>query len=286
MQTHPKITLIGAGPGDAELLTIKGARALSTAKVVLYDALVQPEILNYAPAAALKIYVGKRAGQHKFKQERINAMLVDYARKYGHVVRLKGGDPFIFGRGYEEIEFAENQGIDIEVVPGISALGLAGLHKTPLTCRGINHSFWAVTATSSAGTLSEEVSLVAQSNATAVIYMGVRKLPQIVDLYQQNDKGKLPVLIVQNGSTSNERVLFATIDTILEAAEKEGVQSPAVIYIGKSMGLYAKNASHNFSGAASVGRAPQPEKTKPQAAATSKLRAKAVNLLSKLPILF
>ncbi|MEL6843744.1 MAG: SAM-dependent methyltransferase, partial [Bacteroidota bacterium] len=121
MKKEAKITLVGAGPGDPELLTIKGLKALQSADVVLYDALVNPVLLEEAPKAALKIYVGKRAANHRYSQEEINMLLVQYAFSHGHVVRLKGGDSFVFGRGHEELSFAKAFDIEVRVVPGISS---------------------------------------------------------------------------------------------------------------------------------------------------------------------
>ena len=121
----PKVTLVGAGPGDPDLLTIKGAKALAEADVVLYDALANEEILAFAPKKSIKIFVGKRKGCHAYTQDEINQLIVDNALTYGHVVRLKGGDPFVFGRGSEEIDFAQQFGIETAIVPGISsALGV------------------------------------------------------------------------------------------------------------------------------------------------------------------
>src|SRR6201989_3606744 len=124
----PRITLVGAGPGDAELITLKGLKTLKQADVVLYDALVNDELLEYAPAEAVKVYVGKRSGEHSYSQEAVNKLMVDYAINYGHVVRLKGGDPFVFGRGYEELDHAASYSIPAEVIPGISSsIAIPGL---------------------------------------------------------------------------------------------------------------------------------------------------------------
>src|SRR6195952_3819823 len=118
---EPRITLVGAGPGDVDLITLKGVKALKTADVVLYDALVNEELLEFAPETAQRIYVGKRSGDHSFSQEAVNKLMVDYALNYGHVVRLKGGDPFVFGRGYEELDYAASFSIPTVVIPGISS---------------------------------------------------------------------------------------------------------------------------------------------------------------------
>jgi uroporphyrin-III C-methyltransferase len=114
---EPRITLVGAGPGDAELISLKGVRILKSADVVLYDALVNNELLDFAPESAIKVYVGKRSGDHSHSQEAVNKLMIDYALNYGHVVRLKGGDPFVFGRGFEELEMAASHSIQTEVVP-------------------------------------------------------------------------------------------------------------------------------------------------------------------------
>src|SRR6202012_2118988 len=147
---EPRITLVGAGPGDTDLITLKGVKALQTADVVLYDALVNEEMLDFAPAHATKVYVGKRSGDHSFSQEAINKLMIDYALNYGHVVRLKGGDPFVFGRGYEELDHAASYSIPAEVIPGISSsIGVPGLQQIPVTHRGLSESFWVITGTTS-----------------------------------------------------------------------------------------------------------------------------------------
>ena len=137
---EPKLILVGAGPGDPELISVKGLKALQAADVVMYDALVSEELLQHAPNA-VKVFCGKRAGTHYMKQDEINRQIVEHAERYGTVVRLKGGDPFIFGRGQEELEYAEKHGIPTAIIPGISsATALATSRKIPLTKRGITES--------------------------------------------------------------------------------------------------------------------------------------------------
>ena len=139
---QPKLTLAGAGPGDPDLITAKAINALGKADIVLYDALVNPILLKYASPNVKKIFVGKRNGVHSLKQEQINNLIVDLAFTYGNVVRLKGGDPFVFGRGYEEIEFAQSFNIETEVIPGISSsVGVPALAGIPVTHRGASESF-------------------------------------------------------------------------------------------------------------------------------------------------
>lgn len=230
----PKVTLVGAGPGDPDLLTLKGAKALAEANVVLYDALANDEILAFAPKKAIRIFVGKKIGNHAYTQDQINQLIVDNALTYGNVVRLKGGDPFIFGRGSEEIEFIESFGIETVVIPGISSVvAVPASQGISITKRGVSESFWAITGTTSDRKLSADVALAAQSSATVVILMGMHKLPQIVDLFQKEDKGDLPVAIIQNGTTNDEKVGVGTVNSILEVVREKMLSSPAVIVLGE-----------------------------------------------------
>ena len=231
---EPKVTLVGAGPGDLDLLTIKGAKALAEANVVLYDALANEEMLTYAPKKALKIFVGKRKGCHQYSQDQINQLIVDNALTYGHVVRLKGGDPFIFGRGSEEIEFVESFGIPTFVVPGISSsIAVPANQGISLTKRGVSESFWVITGTTSDRKLSNDVALAAKSTATVVILMGMSKLEQIVTLFQKESKGETPVAIIQNGTTASEKLGVGTINTIEKIVAEKGLSSPSIIVIGE-----------------------------------------------------
>ncbi|WP_281227785.1 uroporphyrinogen-III C-methyltransferase [Flavobacterium aquiphilum] len=231
---QPKVTLVGAGPGDPDLLTLKGVNALAEANVVLYDALANEEILKYAPQDVIKIFVGKRIGSHEYSQEQINQLIVDNALTYGHVVRLKGGDPFIFGRGSEEIDYVESFGIPTFVVPGISSsIAVPAYQGISLTKRGTSESFWVITGTTSSRNLSNDIALAAKSSATVVILMGMSKLSQIVDLFQKESKGETPVAIIQNGTTPNEKIGVGTIDTIQEVVAEKKLSSPAIIVIGE-----------------------------------------------------
>ena len=230
----PKVTLVGAGPGDPDLLTLKGVKALAEASVVLYDALANDEILAHAPKNAIKIFVGKKIGNHAYTQDQINQLIVDNALTYGNVVRLKGGDPFIFGRGSEEIEFIESFGIPTAVVPGISSVvAVPASQGISITKRGVSESFWAITGTTSDRKLSSDVALAAQSSATVVILMVMHKLPQIIDLFQKENKGNLPVAIIQNGTTSEEKVGVGTVNSILEVVKQKKLSSPAIIVLGE-----------------------------------------------------
>lgn len=231
---QPKVTLVGAGPGDPDLLTLKAVKALAKANVVLYDALANDEILTYAPKESIKIFVGKRIGNHTYTQDQINQLIVDNALTYGHVVRLKGGDPFIFGRGSEEIEYAESFGIPTFAVPGISsAIAVPASQGISLTKRGTSESFWVITGTTSDKNLSNDVALASQSSATVVILMGMSKLSQIVSLFQNQSKGKTPIAIIQNGTTPDEKIGIGTIDIIEEVVAQNKLSSPAIIVIGE-----------------------------------------------------
>jgi len=236
---EPRITLVGAGPGDADLITIKGIKALKTADVVLYDALVNEEILEFAPEHAVKVYVGKRSGDHSFSQDTINKLMIDYALNYGHVVRLKGGDPFVFGRGYEELDHAASFSIPATVIPGISSsIAVPGLQQIPVTHRGLSESFWVITGTTSNGKISADIYIAAQTNATIVVLMGVHKLAEITQIFKNQGKNRLPVAVIQSGSTENEKVAIGTIDTILEQVEEKKISSPALIVIGEVVSLH------------------------------------------------
>lgn len=230
----PFVTLVGAGPGDLDLITLKGIKAIKAADVILYDALVNEELLDYSKPSCTKIYVGKRAERLSTSQDHINQLLVDYAFTHGHVVRLKGGDPFVFGRGGEELDFVHKHNIPTAVVPGISSsVGLTGLQQIPLTHRGVSESFWVITGSTKEGNLSEDLYTAVNTQATVVVLMGFSKLKQIVDLYQQHHRGNLPIAMIQNGSLPNERIALGTIDTILEQSKSNLMGVPAVIIIGE-----------------------------------------------------
>lgn len=236
---EPRITLVGAGPGDADLITIKGIKALKTADVVLYDALVNEELLEFAPENATKVYVGKRSGDHSHSQESINKLMIDYALNYGHVVRLKGGDPFVFGRGYEELDYAASYSIKTEVIPGISSsIAVPGLQHIPVTHRGMSESFWVVTGTTADGRVSNDLYEAARTNATVLVLMGLNKLPEITSIFNNEGKGRLPVAVIQSGSTENEKIAVGVIDTIAEVVEEKKIQAPALIVIGEVVSLH------------------------------------------------
>lgn len=242
MSKQPKLTLVGAGPGDPELITLKAVRVLAEADVVLYDALANEALLDYAKNAE-KIFVGKRRGMHKFIQEKIHELIVSHALEGKHVVRLKGGDPFIFGRGSEELKFAMAQGVEIDIVPGItSAIAAPASFGISLTQRGVNESFRVITGTRSDLKLSEDIEAAASSNTTIVILMGMSKLESIVSKFIAKGKHHIPVAIVENGTKKEERLAVGTIETILEIVNKKKLSNPAIIVVGETVkeseGLY------------------------------------------------
>ncbi len=201
--------------------------------MVLYDNLVDRRLLDYAPQA-LKIFVGKIPGDNRNPQASINALIVHYAKSHGHVVRLKGGDPFVFGRGSEEVEEASRAGIQSCVVPGISSVtSVPTLAGFPLTKRGIAQSFWVITATTKSGELCKDIHDGVHSRATLVVLMGMSKLPAIVSVFKEAGRGDVPIAIIQNGSRENEKVGFATIDSILERVQALALSNPAIIIIGE-----------------------------------------------------
>ncbi|CAM1353451.1 Uroporphyrinogen-III C-methyltransferase [Tenacibaculum insulae] len=234
LNKKPKLTVVGAGPGDVDLITLKAIKALKKADVVLYDALVNEELLEFINPNAEQIFVGKRRGCYKYQQEQINELIVARAKSHGHVVRLKGGDPFIFGRGAEEMEYAAGFGVETAMVPGISSsLAVPAYQNIPVTKRGSAESFWVITGTTKEHKLSNDVALAAKSNATVVVLMGMGKLPEIVKLFQQENKNNLPVAIIQDGTTSREKVGIGTVDTILEIVKKNELSNPAIIILGE-----------------------------------------------------
>ena len=238
-QSKSRVSIVGAGPGDPELLTIKAYRTIKSADVILYDALVSEEILQLAPTDVQKIYVGKRSSDHTFTQDEINEMIVSNALLYGHVVRLKGGDPFVFGRGGEEMQYVRMAGLDVEIVPGISSsIGVPGSVGIPVTHRGLSESFWVLTATDKNGNLARDIQKAAETETTVVVLMGLSKLTLIVDLYIKQGKADIPVAIIQNGTMVNQKVVTGRIADIYNLSIIEKISSPAVIIIGEVVSLY------------------------------------------------
>ena len=243
-----KVTLVGAGPGDPELLTLKAARVLREARVVLYDHLVGDEVLDLVPSQAHRIYVGKQARCHTLSQAAIIDLMLRLARSGRPVVRLKGGDPFIFGRGGEEAQALARAGVPFEVIPGISAAqGAAASAGIPLTHR--DHACSVVFATGHLSgdgeqrTLDLDWELLARPRQTSVIYMGVATLPIVCEqLIRHGLPPDTPAAVVERATRPEQRTIDGTIETLPALARVYEVQSPALIVIGAVAALHAELA--------------------------------------------
>ena len=231
---YPKLTIVGAGPGDPDLITLKAIKAIKAANVILYDALINKCLLAHALPETELVFVGKRKGCYRYQQEQINELIVNRAKSHGHVVRLKGGDPFIFGRGAEEIDHAQNHGIETAMVPGISSsVAVPAYQGIPLTRRGASESFWVITGTTKSHQISKDIALAATSTATIVILMGMGKLEEIVSIFMAKNKQHVPVAIIQEGTTPREKYGIGTIETIIKVVKEKQLSSPAIIVIGE-----------------------------------------------------
>lgn len=236
-----KVFLTGAGPGDPELLTIKALRVISEADVILYDRLVNEDILSVAKKDVVLVYVGKEDGRHTIPQEEINALLYEHATKSNTVVRLKGGDPLVFGRGGEEALYLKERGIDFEFIPGISsAIAVPTYAGIPVTQRGINTSFRVLTGHQAAcpkcGKDHGFDPGVLRENETLVILMGLHGIEQIIDsLFKNGVEASVPCAVIENGTMPTQKCVVATLDTIVKASE--GMGSPSIIVVGETVGL-------------------------------------------------
>lgn len=241
--SHPtslgRVALVGAGPGDAELITLKGARLLGQADVVVYDNLVGDGIIDLARASAERIFVGKMAGNHTLPQEDICQLLVDLARAGKSVVRLKGGDPFVFGRGGEEIDVLQAAGIPVDIVPGVTAaLGAAAAFGFPLTHRDHAQSCVFVTGHLKDHSVDLDWPALARPDQTVVIYMGVTGLDIISERLQNAGlPGKTPAALVYRATWPNQRIYPGTLATLPAIATEHRVKPPTLIVIGSVVGL-------------------------------------------------
>lgn len=234
--------LVGAGPGDPDLITLKAVKTLQTADVVLYDALANECLLDYCQPNAIKQFVGKRYGCHALSQSEINMQIIHYALANKRIVRLKGGDPFVFGRAQEEIDAALQAGIKVEVIPGVSsAIGVPASQLIPLTCRGINESFWVTTGTTQSGEISADIKLAAQSSATVIILMAMSKLEAIMDIFTDAGKAETPVAIIQDGTTPNAKIITGKVKDIYFKTQFAGIANPAIIMVGEVVNLHKRN---------------------------------------------
>jgi uroporphyrin-III C-methyltransferase len=234
MQTDisPRLTLIGAGPGDPELITLKGLKALQDADVILYDSLANQELLAHAKSGSEKIYVGKKGHEKGITQAEINQLIVDKAFEKGHVARLKGGDPFVFGRGTEELKIAAENQIPFSYIPGISSVMTPGLHHIPLTDRNYSDGFWVITGHKSDLSLSEDLNLAAKSKSTVVLLMAMTKLSEISRIFAAEGKGDTPAAIISKASTKFERIVFGTAAELSEMAVLNNLKNPSIVILG------------------------------------------------------
>ena len=238
-----KVYLVGAGPGDPGLMTLKGKALLECADVVVYDALVSPQVLAMINPNAEQINAGKRKGMHSLVQEDITQLLVNKAQSGGCIVRLKGGDPFIFGRGGEEMEELVAAGVPVEVVPGItSGIAAPAYAGIPLTHRNYSSSVTFVTGHEGAGKYRPAVNwqAIAHGSETIVIYMGIHNLPYIIgQLLMAGLSATTPVALIRWGTRPEQEELRGTLETIVRQVEKTGFSAPAIAVIGQVVNLHA-----------------------------------------------
>lgn len=228
------VYLIGAGPGDPELITVKGMELLKQCDAVIYDRLGTYQLLEYVPEHCEKIYVGKQAGAHYKKQSEINEILIKAAREHEIVVRLKGGDPFVFGRGGEEAEVLLKEGIPFKLVPGItSAIAVPETLGIPVTHRKVARSFHVITG----HTMEDELSHIQNLEGTSVFLMGLSHLEEIVTRLAKQGKGKTtPVAVISNGTLPGEQIVRGTLETIVTLTKEAKLESPAIIVVGETAG--------------------------------------------------
>ncbi|SEM62450.1 uroporphyrin-III C-methyltransferase [Mucilaginibacter gossypiicola] len=229
---NPELFILGAGPGDPELITIKGFKALQQANVILYDNLANKELLEISRDDCEKVYVGKQPYGDYTPQETIHELIKHYAFTKGNVVRLKGGDPFIFGRGFEEIIYARQHGITTHYIPGVTSMQASGLDDIPLTHRLVSESVWMVTGTKKDGSLSADLTCAMHSNATVVIYMGMKKLAEIASAYINAGKGDTPAAIIQHASLPHQKSAKGKVCNLEALAADNQLTYPAIIIIG------------------------------------------------------
>ncbi|MCT7956184.1 uroporphyrinogen-III C-methyltransferase [Laspinema palackyanum] len=242
-KTLGKVYLVGAGPGDPGLLTIKGKTLLECADVVIYDALVSPQILALINPHAEQINAGKRRGRHSLKQDETTQILIEQAQVHAVVVRLKGGDPFVFGRGGEEMEDLIAAGVAVEVVPGVtSGIAAPAYAGIPLTHRGYSSSVTFVTGHETVGKYRPQVNwqAIAQGSETIAVYMGVHNLPYITrELLNAGLSPETPIALIRWGTRPDQEELIGTLETIVQRVEESGFEAPAIAVIGQVVNLHS-----------------------------------------------
>jgi uroporphyrin-III C-methyltransferase/precorrin-2 dehydrogenase/sirohydrochlorin ferrochelatase len=266
-----KVYLVGAGPGDPELLTLRAVRLLEKADVVVYDHLVSSAVLDFVPQTAERIYAGKRRNEHTMRQEQINALLVKLALAGKQVVRLKGGDPFIFGRGGEELQTLAAQGVAFEVVPGVTAAsGVSSYAGIPLTHRDYAQSCIFVTGHLKDGTADLDWPSLVRPRQTVVIYMGLGGLPEICrQMMLHGASPNLPIAVVQDGSISTQKVVTGTLADMPERVALAKLKSPCLTLIGDVVKLHDSLAWFSPKGNSVVEKEVTAQKGRPQKEAVS-----------------
>lgn len=238
-RTRGEVFLVGAGPGDPDLLTLRAARVLSEADVIVYDRLVSKEIMALCPRHAELVYVGKKRSQHVMQQEQINQTLVNHASAGKCVVRLKGGDPFIFGRGGEELETLAENGIAFQVVPGVTAAsGCSSYAGIPLTHRKHAQSCVFVTGHVKDGSMDLPWTQLAQANQTIACYMGLKSLPIMsTKLIEHGMDPDTPAALIENGTTADQQVIVTSVAKLAEAHKQVSVGAPMMLIVGQVVAL-------------------------------------------------
>ncbi len=241
-RAHGTVYLVGCGPGDPELLTIRAFNVLRAADVIVYDHLVSDAVLALARADARRIYAGKERDRHSLPQEQINLLLANLARSGKRVARLKGGDPFVFGRGGEEMQALAAQGIEVQVIPGITAAcGIAASTGVPLTHRDYAHSCVFVTGHLKDGTMDLDWEALARPSQTLVVYMGLKGLPVLTtELIAHGLPPATPAMIVERGTTPGQRVLTGTLSTLSVLAVEQHIEPPTLVVIGNVVSVRAE----------------------------------------------
>ena len=240
MNQSAKVYLVGTGPGDPELLTVKALRLLQNADVVIYDRLVSEAILEQIPSGVSRIYVGKKTGNHTLPQDEINQLLINVSESKRTIVRLKGGDPFVFGRGSEEALLLARNGIEFEVVPGITAASACTTYAgIPLTHRGLAQGVQIVTGHSQADKpLDLDWNALADVNKTIVIYMGLANIDLIThELIAAGLSIETPAAAIQNGTTAQQQRVLSTLSMLAQDSKKANIQAPVIFVIGKVVSL-------------------------------------------------
>jgi|TARA_B100002003_G_scaffold218103_1_gene218837 uroporphyrin-III C-methyltransferase len=235
--TMNKVFLVGSGPGDPELITLKGLNLIKKADIIIYDRLASGDLLKFARNDAELIYCGKKSGEHSYSQDEINKLLIEKASDGKTIVRLKGGDPFVFGRGGEEAKALINSGLRFEVVPGItSAIAVPAAANIPVTDRHCASSFAVVTGQEDPKK-EEKIDYGALGADTVIVLMGINNLKNIANQMLKTRSKDTPVAIIEQGTTANQRVITCPLGDVVEKATQTKVKPPAIIVIGSVVGI-------------------------------------------------